>query len=214
MLIQARRCCAGAVENRSATRRPYPRHNRRRLTPAARPRPAASQSRLTPRGPLHNTRPIGWFSGRKFRLGMKRECDGWTQAGNPDRSRLRDCRAARPFRPADGPGRGGPAWCGRRPVTQTPEKPLEWRHEQPGRTPLFLRIVPLHDRRAISGKARKVRRRSARTAGSREPGDLPCHARALPPDLWGGISHGQSRRLSWHQGRSAPLCRFPSAIAS
>jgi hypothetical protein len=65
--------------------------------------------------------------------------------GHSHRSRPRDCRAARPFLPmCASPALRGPHGVDRRRAGKASEMPLEWRHEQPGRTPLHLRIVPLH----------------------------------------------------------------------
>jgi hypothetical protein len=68
-----------------------------------------------------------------------------------------------------------------------PEKPLAWYREQPGWTPLLLRIVRLHEP-ANAGKARRTR---SGPASLRAPAQcLPVTPRARRPAVHQGISPG------------------------
>ena len=71
------------------------------------------------------------------------ECDGWTQIGHPYRSRPRDCRTVRVRHRARSLGLPCDCMGQSRQFGNEPEKPLAWHRDQPGWTPLLLRIVRL-----------------------------------------------------------------------
>lgn len=104
---------------------------------------AVSQARLTLHRPLSNPSHVGWFSRVVAMRGNNWECDGWTHIGHPYRSRPRDCRTVRVRHPAQFASVArdcmGQSEAGRNGA----EKPLAWHRDQPGWTPLLLRIVRL-----------------------------------------------------------------------